>query len=96
MRGQPLPGSDDYYGEYNMRVGAKTAMRVYRTRAWKLMLDFANPGRGELYDLIGDPSESMNLFGSDSPKAAQAQADLEAKIRTKMQQLGDSEEKATR
>ena len=96
LRAQPLSGSDDYYGEYNMRVGAKTAMRAYRTREWKLMLDFANPGRGELYDLVADPGETVNLFGSDSPPAKQARAALEAKIRAKMELLGDSEEKATR
>ena len=88
--------SNDYYGEYNMRNGAKTAMRAYRTTNWKLMLDFANPGRGELYDLIADPDERQDLFRSDSPRAKLARADLEAKIRAKMELIGDSEEKATR
>ncbi len=40
-----------------MRHGSTTDMRGYRTPEWKLMIDFANEGRAELYDLRNDPAD---------------------------------------
>lgn len=96
LTGTATTWNDDYFGEYNMRNGAKTAMRCYRTPEWKLMIDFANPGRSELYHLAVDPDESRNLTASDDPQVRRVRADLEAKLRAKMSELGDSEEQAIR
>jgi arylsulfatase A-like enzyme len=64
-------------------------MRAWRTAEWKLVLDFANPGREELYDLAHDPGETTNLFESTDPAAQQARRALAAKIRARMKQLND-------
>lgn len=95
LKSHEVTWEDDFYGEYNMRNGSKTAMRCYRTCEWKLILDFANPGRGELYDLANDPGETRDLFTSNHAEAQGAKQNLEAKLRTKMKWLGDSEAKST-
>ncbi len=96
LKGESPAWNNDYFGEYNMRNGATTAMRCYRTPEWKLMIDFANPGRSELYHLSVDPGETDNLTKSGNSEVQRVRADLEAKLRAKMAELGDSEEKATR
>ncbi len=83
--------NNDFYGEYSMRHGATTAMRVYRTPDWKLMRDFKNPGRAELYDLKYDPGETKNLIHSDSPAVKRVIADLDKKLRAKMREVNDRE-----
>ncbi len=69
--GQRIAWDNDLYTEYSMRHGSTTDMRGYRTPEWKLMIDFANEGRAELYDLKNDPAEHHNLIESSDP-AAQA------------------------
>ena len=41
--------------------------RSRRDREWKLMVDFKNKGRRELYNLSSDPFEEVNLIESTSP-----------------------------
>lgn len=89
LRGESPAWDDDFYGEYNMRNGATTQMRVWRTAEWKLMRDFANPGRAELYHLARDPDEKTNLIDSDRPDAQAARTDLDQRIAARMQALGD-------
>ncbi len=67
LRGETIDWDDTLYAEYSMRHGATTDMRALRTGEWKLMIDFANEGRGELYDLVSDPLETMSLFESADP-----------------------------
>ena len=38
-------------------------MRMIRTSNWKLVRDFLNPERDELFDLKNDPAESRNVIG---------------------------------
>jgi uncharacterized sulfatase len=89
LQGEPLAWDNDLYCEYSMRHGATTDMRAWRTPEWKLVLDFANAGRGELYDLKRDPHETTNLFASTDPAAERARTQLEGKIRARMEQLDD-------
>lgn len=89
LRGETIDWDNDLYGEYSMRHGATTDMRSYRTPEWKLMIDFANPGRAELYDLANDPAEHENLIESSDPAAREARKTLEATIRKRMRALGD-------
>ena len=89
LLGGSLDWDNDLYAEYSMRHGARTDMRAWRTPQWKLVLDFANAGRGELYDLEHDPGETTNLIDSTDPAAGQARETLEAKIRARMKQLND-------
>ena len=80
---------NDLYAEYSMKHGAQTHMRAWRTPEWKLMIDFANEGRAELYDLTNDPQEHENLIESSDPPAQAARKALEAKIRARMKELND-------
>lgn len=91
LRGERVTGwSDDFYAEYSMRIYAKTDMRAYRTAEWKLVRDFLNPGRDELYHLRSDPQEAKNRIGDASdPKVKAAIAALDAKIKAEMRRIGD-------
>ncbi|MGD9722999.1 MAG: sulfatase [Pirellulales bacterium] len=89
LQGQDVAWDDDLYSEYSMRHGATTEMRSWRTPQWKLVLDFANPGREELYDLEHDPLEQHNLYASSAPEARAARKMLAAKIRARMKELND-------
>jgi len=89
LEGQPLEWDNDLYAEYSMRHGAHTDMRALRTPRWKLMIDFANEGRRELYDLSKKAGEHMNLAGSDDPEIRGMEQELEQRLRERMQRLGD-------
>ncbi len=79
---------DGVYLEYSMRHGATVDMRGWRTPAWKLVLDFAHPDRGELYDLRADPREHHNLYASDEPAHRQVIDEFKQKIVDRMRQIG--------
>lgn len=89
LKGENVAWDDDFYAEYSMHHHSKTHMRAYRTPQWKLVRDFLNPGRDELYDLASDPAEAKNLIDSADPRAISAKADLNAKIIAKMRELND-------
>lgn len=89
LRGESVDWDDDLYLEYSMHHGATTHMRGYRTPQWKLMRDFASPGRAELYDLKNDPDERTNLIESDDPVHVGVRKELDAKILKQMQTLND-------
>lgn len=89
LRGETVDWDDDLYVEYSMHHGATTHMRGYRTPQWKLIRDFANPGRLELYDLAGDPRETTNLAQSDDPRHVQIREELDHRILRQMQRLND-------
>ncbi len=90
LRGESLEWDDGLYAEYSMHHGAKTHMRGYRTPKWKLVIDYANPGREEFYDLKSDPHERKNLASSDNPLHRQIRSALREKIESQMKQLGDT------
>jgi uncharacterized sulfatase len=64
-------------------------MRMYRTREWKLMRDFNNEGRDELYHLAVDPDETRNLINDSSPPVKAMLAELDARILARMEETGD-------
>jgi len=85
LRGEkPAAWDNDLYAEYSMRVYARTDLRTYRTPRWKLTVDFLNPGRDELYDLVGDPAETRNLVDDPGVEAQAARLQLAQKIRDAM------------
>jgi uncharacterized sulfatase len=90
LRGEPVEWDDDLYLEYSMHHGATTHMRGYRTSRWKLIRDFAHPGRSELYDLQNDPNELTNLVESDEPLHTQIREKLSRKILERMRSLNDA------
>lgn len=63
--------NEEFYGEYDLtETQTQTHMRVWRTPEWKLMVDFNNPDRWELYDLKNDPEEDRNLKAAMTADAA--------------------------
>jgi choline-sulfatase len=89
VKGDKLDWNNDFYAEYSTFHQSKTHMRAWRTPEWKLVRDFLNPGRDELYHLKEDPAEQRNLIDSDNPAARVAQSTLHGKILARMQELGD-------
>jgi len=86
---RPDDWDQDAYAEYSMINYVVATMRCYRTPRYKLICDFHNSGRDELYDLLADPAETTNLIRDPDPAIQAAVADLNAKILAKMQENGD-------
>ena len=61
LLGDKADWPDVCYGEYSTHHQSKTHMRMIRTSNWKLVRDFLNPERDELFDLKNDPAESRNV-----------------------------------
>ena len=80
---------NDFYAEYSMTCYCRTHMRAYRTQQWKLVRDFLNPERDELYDLDHDPAESTNRIHDDSPEVKEVIQRLHNKIIEHMRRTGD-------
>ncbi len=90
LQGKKIAWDDSLYAEYSMKHGAKTHMRAYRTADWKLMIDFKNPGRAELYNLKVDPDERENLIDSEDAAAVKIKQAYTVKIQQLMKKLGDN------
>jgi uncharacterized sulfatase len=63
---------------------------MWRTPKYKLIRDFLNPGKDELYDLSSDPGENTNLIASPDPAVQRAREKLDAKLLAKMREINDS------
>jgi uncharacterized sulfatase len=90
LRGETIAWDNDLYAEYSMKHGAQTHMRAWRTPKWKLMLDFLNKGRAELYNLEQDPAETTNLISSNDPEAQRMRKLLTTRITQRMREIGDT------
>ena len=62
-------------------------MCAVRTPQWKLMVDFQNPGREELYDLENDPREQHDLSDSSDPNVRRIKRRLRTRIVNKIRQI---------
>ena len=89
LRGERIAWDNDLYAEYSQRHYARADLRTYRTREWKLVRDFLNPGRDELYHLAGDPDESRNLIDSADGEAQGALRQLQEKLLARMRAKND-------
>jgi choline-sulfatase len=89
LRGRPVDWKTDLYAEYDMQTGASTHMRSWRTPRWKLMIDFKDPRRIELYNLEGDPDENRNLAADADPAQRAVMEDLTRRILAKMKEIED-------
>jgi uncharacterized sulfatase len=85
----PADWPTEFYAEYSMRVYCRTDMRAMRTGEWKLVRDFLNQGRDELYNLSADPQESRNLIAQSNTRLRDITKRLDAKIAENMDGLGD-------
>ena len=88
LMGKDIEWPDVCYGEYSTHHQSKTHMRMIRTSNWKLVRDFLNPERDELFDLRNDPAESRNVIGDK--KNAAVVRELHTQILTRMKALNDS------
>lgn len=89
LKGKELAWDNDFYAEYSTKHQSHTDMRMYRTPEWKLIRDFLNTGRDELYNLTADPGETNNLIESKDPQTRQIISDLDSKIRVQMKSIKD-------
>ncbi|QDU50292.1 sulfatase family protein [Gimesia panareensis] len=80
---------NDFYAEYSTKHQSHTHMRMYRTPEWKLIRDFLNPERDELYHLTTDPQEATNLINSDDPQVRKIRDQLHQKILSNMKSVND-------
>ncbi len=78
-----------FYGEYSMIHYSKAFMRCYRTPEWKLVKDFLDSSRDELYYLKEDPEERNNLIGSGTPEATRMIRVLTRQMKQKMGAIKD-------
>ena len=62
-------------------------MRMIRTANWKLVRDFRNPERDELFDLKNDPAESQNVI--KARKNAAVVKELHGMILARMREVKD-------
>jgi choline-sulfatase len=85
---QKIPDwNNDFYAQYSTHHQSLTEMRMYRTSGWKLLRDFKNPERDELYYLKQDPEETTNLIKEE--KYQQVIQQLHEKIIAKMHETND-------
>ena len=87
LMGKEIKWPDVCYGEYSTHHQSKTHMRMIRTSNWKLVRDFLNPERDELFDLKNDPAESRNVIGDK--KNAVVVRELHTQILTRMKAVKD-------
>ena len=82
--------NNDIYSEYSMINYSNAYMRSYRTPKWKLVRDFLNPERDELYHISLDPEENVNLIHDSRQEIRETIENLHNKIVEKMQEIGRS------
>lgn len=96
LKGQAIAWDNDLYAEYSTHHQSQTHMRMYRTPEWKLILDFKNPDRHELYDLKHDPAETRNLYFSQDSHVQHIRSTLTERIVARMRELGDDVDQPSR
>ena len=87
---KPTDWDNTYYAEYSTHHQSRTHMRMISTGQWKLIRDFLNPIRDELYHLARDPDEATNLIRSKDPRVRSVVADLHMQLVARMKINGDT------
>ncbi len=90
-----LEGKDEkkwdntWYAEYSMVNYCRANMRCIRTPDWKLIRDFHDPKRDELYHLTSDPEENVNRIHDTHPAILEKIEELDKVLKSRMKALGD-------
>ncbi len=88
LRGEQSEGWDNnVFGQYSTHHQSRTDMRMFRTKEWKLVKDYKNPDRDELYNLTEDPDETNNLYSD--PSIDSVKAFMTTMLVDKMKQIND-------
>jgi uncharacterized sulfatase len=87
LEGKDIPWDNDLYAEYSQHHYTQAHLRMYRTPTWKLVRDFKNEGKDELYHLAADPAENHNLI--DDETHAGVKQSLETKLLAVLRRIGD-------
>ncbi len=87
LGGKAIKWDNDLFAQYTMRGGG--VMRAYRTPQWKLVRDFENFIKDELYDLVNDPAERTNVIDSPEPRIQSVRRSLNQKLLDKMRSIND-------
>lgn len=89
LQGEDVKWDDTYYAEYSTKHQSQTHMRMISNGQWKLIRDFNNQGRDELYNLTKDPAESQNLIDSTDNQVRKIRRQLYQQLIRKMQSIQD-------
>ena len=87
LQGASSNWQNNVFTQYSTKHQSRTHMRCYRTPEWKLVRDFLNPERDELFHLKSDPDELKNLIGEQ--QHADTVRQLHKKIVQHMRQIED-------
>lgn len=89
LKGEAENWDNDFFAEYSTHHQTRTDMRMWRTPDWKLVRDFLNPERDELYDLRNDPEETENRIRDSNAEVRRIVGELDRKLRERMREIGD-------
>ncbi len=89
LKAENIVWDNDIYSEYSMINYSNAYMRSYRTPEWKLVRDFLNPERDELYHISSDPEENNNMIDDPGPEVQERIEALHHNIVEKMREIGD-------
>ncbi|MFP6762601.1 MAG: sulfatase/phosphatase domain-containing protein, partial [Planctomycetaceae bacterium] len=89
LQGSRATWSNHLFCQYSTHHQSRTHMRMYRTPEWKLIRDFRNVDRDELYDLTVDPAETTNLIRSNGTQAMWAREALGQALLIRMREISD-------
>jgi len=68
LRGEKVQWRDAIFAQYDpTEVGNLELVRMIRTKRWKLVRSYLNPGGDQFFDLENDPEEMRNLFYPQNP-----------------------------
>ena len=88
LKGGHPEWDNDLFAEYKQYHFEQADQYGYRTPEWKLVRDFSNPEKDELYHLTEDPDERRNLIDSQDPKVTAAGNRLQVKLEESHRSLG--------
>ena len=90
IKGENVSNWDNnFYSEYSMINYATAFLRSYRNQDWKLVRDFMDPGRDELYHIALDPEENINLINHSGEEIQEVVDFLHQKIIEQMKCIND-------
>lgn len=87
LEGRDVDWNNDVFTQYSTKHQSTTHMRCIRTPRWKLVRDFLNPERDELFDLQADPEETTNVIAATQNAGTVAM--LHGKIIAHMKKIDD-------